>query len=141
MDRRNLAANRRPWWESLDEQRMRAVVVYEDDDGEERRVEVPIRFKVCTVCDGKGRHVNPGVDAHGITGDEVRELGPDFMEDYRSGVYDVDCYGCEGKRVEPVIVDRYLTPAQTEAVKIARRLITDSEEMAREMERERAFGC
>jgi hypothetical protein len=65
-------------------------------------VEVYIVWEVCTVCDGRGSHVNPGIDADGITGSEMAELGPEFQRSYMRGDYDVPCYGCGGRRVEPV---------------------------------------
>lgn len=57
------------------------------------------RFIVCPTCEGRGTHVNRNVDGHGITSDEMDELGPDFFDDYMSGVYDVRCEECHGQRV------------------------------------------
>jgi hypothetical protein len=65
-------------------------------DGE---FEIPGKFEVCPRCEGKGSHVNPNIDGNGITSDEMAELGPQFLEDYLSGVYDVRCQECDGKRV------------------------------------------
>lgn len=141
MDRRDAAANRRPWYKDLDEGRMCATITHEDDDGDEHEVEVPIRFEVCGTCDGRGQHVNPGVDAHGITESEMYELGPDFERDYFSGVYDVTCYDCKGKRVVPVVDDRRLTLEQAVAWARVQDIIADLAEMDREMASERAFGC
>ena len=59
------------------------------------------QFVVCPTCEGKGTHVNPAVDGHGITSDEMDDLGPDFFEDYMSGTYDVRCQECGGNRVVP----------------------------------------
>lgn len=59
------------------------------------------RFIVCPTCEGRGTHVNRNVDGHGITSDEMDELGPDFFEDYMSGVYDVVCTECRGRNVVP----------------------------------------
>lgn len=72
---------------------------------------LPARYEVCTTCRGKGKHVNPSIDAHGISREEFDE-DPDFMEDYLSGFYDVTCYECHGKRVVPVIDDARLTEEQ-----------------------------
>lgn len=58
-----------------------------------------IKWVVCPRCDGEGSHVNPAVDGHGITSDEMDELGPDFFDDYMGGVYDVTCERCKGRRV------------------------------------------
>jgi hypothetical protein len=62
---------------------------------------VPVRFKVCGVCDGRGEYVNPAIDAHGLTRDDF-DADPDFYEDYRSGVYNIRCEGCEGRATVPV---------------------------------------
>lgn len=56
-------------------------------------------FAVCPTCRGKGTHVNPSIDAHGITSEEMDDLGDDFREDYISGHYDVLCAECNGLRV------------------------------------------
>lgn len=51
---------------------------------------------VCPRCHGNGVH-----DAwdNGMTGDEMAEQGPEFIEDYMSGVYDVQCTECKGRNV------------------------------------------
>ena len=77
-------------------------VLVEGEDGEIER-ELPWRWGVCPICDGKGTHVNPAIDAGGITGAEMDELGPDFQEDYLSGVYDVPCNLCGGRTTVPVL--------------------------------------
>jgi len=59
------------------------------------------KWAVCPTCRGNGTHVNPSIDAHGITGEEMAELGEDFREDYVSGVYDIPCNECGGMRVVP----------------------------------------
>lgn len=78
---------------------------------------VGARFEVCPTCDGRGSHVNPSIDASGISSEDFRD-DPDFYDDYfgyngdedddgepirqARGMYDVDCYECEGRRVVPV---------------------------------------
>lgn len=71
----------------------------------------PCRFVVCDTCGGKGSHVNPSIDAHGITQEEFDE-DPEFRENYFSGAYDVPCYECHGKRVVPEIDEESLTVDQ-----------------------------
>lgn len=66
------------------------------DDSEE--IEIPTKFEVCYTCRGKGSHVNPSVDGHGLTREDFDE-DPGFMEDYFAGVYDVTCHTCNGLRV------------------------------------------
>jgi len=58
----------------------------------------PINFSVCPVCRGRGTHVNPSIDSHGLSREDF-ENDPDFAEDYFSGVYDVVCYECDGANV------------------------------------------
>lgn len=79
---------------------MRFEIPLENDDGEEEILYLPAEFDVCPVCDGKGTHVNPSIDAHGITADEFSD-DPDFRDEYFSGRYDVPCYACKTKRVYP----------------------------------------
>lgn len=57
-------------------------------------------WKLCPLCDGRGRHVNPSIDAQGLTADDFAE-DPDFAEDYSRGTYDVTCRQCNGRRVVP----------------------------------------
>ncbi len=80
-------------------------------------VEIPFKYEVCERCNGKGSHVNPSIDGHGITSDEMAEAGPEFLEDYMSGVYDVPCYECKGLRVVMVPDEALLTPEEREIVK------------------------
>lgn len=110
MDRRDAARERGDWYEELDAGRLRArVTVYlepteeEENDpefSEEQEVWVPIKFEVCGTCDGKGKHVNPSIDAHGISPEEFAE-DPDFKEEYMNGTYDVTCYECHGRTTVP----------------------------------------
>jgi hypothetical protein len=63
---------------------------------------VPIKYEVCDTCSGRGRHVDPAIDSCGLTQSDFDE-DPGFKENYFGGMYDVDCYGCGGKRVMPVV--------------------------------------
>lgn len=56
----------------------------------------PARYEVCSVCEGKGRYVNPDIDRNGLNPDEYDY---DFMEQYMGGVYDITCKRCGGDRV------------------------------------------
>ena len=77
------------------------VATVQDPEGLERLVLLPSKYEVCTRCSGKGKHVNPNVDGHGITAEEwERDWDDESRENYFSGVYDVECYGCGGKRVQ-----------------------------------------
>jgi hypothetical protein len=63
-------------------------------------VELPGKFQVCWRCEGKGVH---DCWEGGMTGDEMAEQGPEFFEDYMSGMYDTQCTVCKGLRVIEVI--------------------------------------
>ena len=74
------------------------------EDGTEKPL--PTRWVVCPVCDGKGSHVNPAIDGHGLTAEDF-DQDPDFAEDYAAGVYDQVCNKCEGRTtVRAVDLDR-----------------------------------
>jgi hypothetical protein len=110
------------WWSSINEKEMKAThkalsLEYIEDFFEEGSEEFtwainncnedgyicfPIQFVVCFVCYGKGNHVNPSVDSHGITGEEFEnEWSWEERELYMNGGYNVTCYLCNGKRVVP----------------------------------------
>ena len=79
--------------------RMRATVYGEDDDwGTEREADIPAIVRVCHLCDGTGKVVNPSIDCNGLSADGFRE-DPDFLEDYGSGMYDIVCPRCGGRNV------------------------------------------
>ncbi len=71
----------------------------------EEQFETKIEFHVCDLCSGKGKHVNPSIDAQGLGSEDFAE-DPDFLQDYMSGAYDVACFKCNGKRVMPVVLDK-----------------------------------
>lgn len=59
---------------------------------------IKCHWEMCDLCEGKGTHVSPSVDSHGISAEEFYD-DPDFAESYFSGVYDVPCAECGGRRV------------------------------------------
>jgi hypothetical protein len=90
---------------------------YDDDelgDGPADNV-VPAYFIVCGTCDGKGSHVNPSIDSHGLSREDFDE-DPDFAESYFAGHYDVPCHECHGRRVVPDVNLDTLSPAQRKRV-------------------------
>lgn len=89
------------WYEAFDEKAM--TLEFENPNNGEM-VEVPAEYVVCTVCSGKGKHVNPSVDSEGLTGEDF-DQDPDLAENYFGGLYDVQCVGCRGKRVVPEIAE------------------------------------
>ena len=74
----------------------------EGEDGRDIEVELPTKWGVCSVCDGEGKHVNPSIDAGGISAEAFYD-DPDFAEDYFGGTYDVTCYRCHGRTTERVV--------------------------------------
>ena len=136
-DRRVRARNRREWYTRLDENRMQATVVIEDEEGDEAEHLIPFKFVVCDTCDGKGKHVNPSVDSNGLTADDF-DQDPDFKEDYFGGLYDVTCYGCGGRRVVPVIDEEN---ADADLLRRLREQEEHREEYARIRRAERRYGA
>jgi hypothetical protein len=65
-------------------------------------LEVEFKYEVCSLCEGRGKHVNPSIDCGGLTQEDFAE-DPDFAEEYMSGNYDVPCACCHGKRVVPSV--------------------------------------
>ncbi len=61
---------------------------------------IHVKYEVCPTCNGKGSHTNPSVDAGGIPQRRFNR-DPEFERNYNSGMYDVDCNECNGKRVVP----------------------------------------
>jgi|15BtaG_2_1085339.scaffolds.fasta_scaffold03644_13 hypothetical protein len=109
--------------------------VVEDENGVEH--ELPVRFEVCGTCQGRGSHVNPSIDSHGLTSEDFAE-DPGFYEDYMSGRYDQTCNECHGLRVVEV-VDRDMCDAGLLAAYDA-EMKADAE-FAAECAAERRMGC
>jgi hypothetical protein len=70
-----------------------------NDEGDEIELEIRSKKVVCWQCRGEGTHVDPAIDGHGITQEEMDRLGPEFLEDYLRGMFDVPCQECNGLRV------------------------------------------
>ena len=85
-------------------------VLYTEDD---REIKLPTHWEVCDRCHGEGKHSNPSIDGNGITASEMDEMcyhDEDFAENYFSGVYDVTCHECDGKRVTKVVNLNAMSP-------------------------------
>ncbi len=78
-----------------------------DEEGYEEELDLPSKRIVCPRCDGRGVH---DCWEGGMTGDEMAEQGPEFFEDYMSGVYDTQCTECRGRNVIEVIDRDYCQP-------------------------------
>ena len=58
---------------------------------------VPLKVALCPNCDGEGKHMTESMRCHGYTSDEIEENGgQDFIDEMRSGMYDVCCETCGG---------------------------------------------
>ena len=79
------------------------------DDGSE--IELPYKWALCPVCNGKGTHVNPAIDCGGLTGEDF-DRDPEFADNYFSGVYDIPCNRCGGRTTIPRIDLEKITPEQ-----------------------------
>lgn len=72
------------------------------DGGGQEEVPLPWKWAVCDLCSGKGTHVNPSIDAGGLTAEDFHD-DPDFAEQYRDGLFDVPCRQCRGRTTIPVV--------------------------------------
>lgn len=59
------------------------------------------KWDVCPRCQGRGEVGNPSFD--GLSPHELTRDDPDFFEDYLSGVHNISCPRCKGKRVVGVV--------------------------------------
>lgn len=118
-DSRVRAANASKWYTRLDARRMCAIVVLENEDGEEVEHTVSYTFAVCPTCEGQGTHVNPSIDASGLTASDLAEWDDEDHESYRGGAYDVPCYECAGQRVVPEMDRSKVSPELLEQLDAA----------------------
>ena len=103
----------------------------------------PCEMQVCSVCDGKGTHVNPSVDCNGLSREDF-ENDPDFAESYFRGDYDQTCNNCGGNNVEPVIAHGMLEkmdPRYQEILKILDEVQKADREADAWDAAERRMGC
>ena len=72
---------------------------------------IPSKQEKCWRCDGRRKHGNPAFDGCSLF--HLREEhGPEFLDEYRRGLYDVVCKECKG--VGTLIVpDRDLADPET----------------------------
>lgn len=131
-----------------------------DVDSFEVTTKFPAKFEVCDLCNGKGSHVNPSIDAGGISEDD--EFWEDDQDDeyewddeasdaynkkmssrYARGDYDVPCNQCGGKRVVLGIDRDACTRSKELTAALAEydEFLEDAEEFAAEQRAERRMGC
>ncbi len=117
---------------------MKIDYVVENDDGEEIEYSVPAKYEVCGTCQGKGTHVNPAIDGHGISSEEWdNEWSEDEQEAYMKGCYDVTCHECKGTRVVLVVDEE---KANAEDLKRFLDKLEAEHEYERECRHERDMG-
>lgn len=58
---------------------------------------LPFKAVVCPICNGTGKHVNPAIDGHGLSAEDLDD--EEFREAYLSGAYDITCQECSGNNV------------------------------------------
>jgi hypothetical protein len=137
-DHRVRARERGAWFDSFDPNTMIATVkLARNEDCIELPHEIECLYVVCPTCRGKGTHVNPSVDAGGLS---PRDFADDdeFRDDYFAGIYDVPCYECKGERVipEPVKNDATYEIITALAERASEDALYESER-----ESERRMGC
>lgn len=110
-----------------------------EDGGEEVEVEaehsLPGKFEVCDRCRGRGHHDHPAFSG-GFTAEDFYEEGPDFVDDYMAGVYDVPCEECGGRRVVLVVDEERSDP---ETLAKYRQMLQDKWEAGADERAERAY--
>jgi len=142
-DPRVSASRRGSWFDDFDEQNMRCLITvwdYSSGDSEEICGWIPVEYRVCDLCNGRGRHTNPSIDASGLSRDDF-DADPQFEEDYRRGLFDVRCYQCNGRRVVPTPVEVYLSEEQEKLLRLLREKLEDEAMYAAEVAAERRWGC
>ena len=76
-----------------------APILYMDNGTE---MPLPTKWAVCQVCDGKGSHANPAIDAGGISAEQFHD-DPGFAESYTRGDYNQVCNSCQGRTTVQVV--------------------------------------
>lgn len=99
----------------------------------------PAKPVVCYRCRGTGRHVNPGIDGHGLGPEDFED--EDFREAYFSGAYDVVCHECKGERVVLEIDEERLSRKQDRFLGAVNQFAADMAQTYAEEAAERRRGA
>jgi hypothetical protein len=145
LDSRVGATKRTPWFASVDLERMVGILDFDfalelnpdyPEDGSGPPIEVVLKWEVCPTCEGRGKHVNPAIDSHGLSAEDFA-ADPDFREDYMRGLYDQPCNECGGRRVVPEV-----DPDRNEArvMKLIEKWLYQEARYRTEERMERAMG-
>lgn len=138
---RDLSAMTLTWTRDIEDDERDNPAIEALGDVDEVEVIFPGKFEVCPTCGGKGRHINPNIDAGGI-GEDDEFWEDDENEDgesaYFSGRYDVTCYRCAG-RTTWLVIDE----ARADAAMLAAyyEYQDDEAEYEAECRVERRMGC
>ena len=128
---------------------MKQDYTYEDDDGNEITISLPVKMEVCPECSGTGFVLAGGLRGASFTSEEFYECfdDPESREAYftRGSYLDEQCDVCHGKNVVPVI-DEDNIPAKDRAAyeayeKHAEEQAQFEAEYAAECAAERRMGC
>ncbi len=100
-DPRVQAGRRGDWYTEFDQGRMRCRIETYDYEQDDTKISgwVPVHYEVCDLCNGRGSHTNPSIDASGLS--DRAFVDEDFAYHYRRGTYDQPCNECHGRRVVP----------------------------------------
>lgn len=98
---------------------------------------IGLRWEVCHICNGDGKHMDPSIDAGGLTEEDFEE-DPDLRARYLRGEYDMTCGTCHGRTTVPTPC-RNRTSA--EAWRAYQAYLRDERDYARMVANERAMGC
>jgi RNA polymerase subunit RPABC4/transcription elongation factor Spt4 len=70
-----------------------------EEGDDEITVELPASWRVCPDCNGQGTTYLgwAAKDQPAFSREDLDEEGPEFLEEYMTGVYDRTCPGCKGR--------------------------------------------
>jgi hypothetical protein len=87
---------------------MRKITYYDYELEENRTISLETKRIVCPECDGEGRRTNPAIDGNGLSNEDLSDR--DFLDDYMSGRYDVQCPTCRGRNIYDEIIENWDNP-------------------------------
>jgi hypothetical protein len=101
---------------------------------------LPVKMEVCPTCQGRGTHVNPSIDAGGITEDDEDFWHDDEDENWGGSRYqnDITCQTCGGRNVVAGI-DR--SHSDKEALAVWDDRCEEDADYERICQMERMLGC
>lgn len=88
------------------------------DEDTESFISLPCRWEICYQCHGEG---TSSAYLGAFTADEMDEMGDDFLDGYRSGLYDRSCDVCEGSGKIRVVDQRRLSADLLQRYRYAER--------------------